>query len=195
MSATGYSAVGSYSDRRLESEAPPVGRCFPISPEVLSMCDAATHKVAISDLLVRFFQAFDDKDWPMMRECLWDEVFTDYSSFRGVPAGTLPAGRYVAQRRSSLEAALEMRHRFLNLRVEVESGADTAIAFCDYIIHRYHPSFVSIDNHYFHSYGHYVFAFLNERGAWRISRITQHVVRSHGGREIQGTSHARDGNV
>ena len=36
--------------------------------------------LAIQDLLTRFFQAFDDKDWPALRACLCDEVFADMSS-------------------------------------------------------------------------------------------------------------------
>jgi len=191
MSVPGYCGVTSFSDRRVESEAPSAGRCFHITPEVPSMCDAATHKVAISELLVRFFQAFDEKDWPTMRECLCDEVFADYASSRGAPASTISAGRYVEQRRTSLQT-LDMRHRFLNLRMDVEPVGRSAIASCDYVIHRYHPSFESSDNHYFHSYGHYVFAFLNDSGIWRISRITQQVVRSHGHREIQGVTRARE---
>jgi 3-phenylpropionate/cinnamic acid dioxygenase small subunit len=147
------------------------------------MSDATTHRFAINDLLARFFQAFDDKNWRAMRACLCDELFADYASFRGVPASMMPADEYVAQRRTALQA-LDMQHNFLNLQVEVAADASTATARCNYIVHRFHPSFDGVNDHHFHSYGHYLFAFANVRGAWRIARITQRALRSQGRREL-----------
>jgi hypothetical protein len=120
-----------------------------------------------------------------MRECLCDEVFTDYSSFRGTPAVTIRADEYVEQRRTALQA-LEMQHNFLNLRVELDAATAAATARCNYIIHRFHPSFGGAGDHYFHSYGHYVFGLMTIDGAWRISRITQHLLRSQGNPEVHG---------
>jgi hypothetical protein len=142
-------------------------------------------KLACSDLLCRFFQAFDEKDWTVMRACLCDEVFTDYSSFRDVPAGTISGDRYVAQRRAAL-AALDMQHNFLNLAVAVDG--DEAEARCNYIIHRFHPSFDGVNDHFFHSYGHYRFGFRRIADGWRIARITQVLLRNHGNREIHGAT-------
>ena len=155
------------------------------------MSDPVTHKLSINDLLTRFFQAFDDKNWSMMRGCLCDEVFTDYSSFRDEAASTISADRYVEQRRIALQA-LDMQHNFLNLRVEVDAAAETATARCNYIIHRFHPSFDGINDHYFHSYGHYLFAFTNLSGTWKISRITQNLLRNHGNREIHGATRTQN---
>jgi hypothetical protein len=155
------------------------------------MADPTIDTLAINDLLTRFFQAFDDKNWTMMRDCLCEEVFTDYSSFRQVPPATISAGTYVEQRRSALQA-LDMQHNFLNLRVESDAAAGTATARCNYIIHRFHPSFDGLNDHYFHSYGHYLFAFARTGGRWRISRITQHLLRNEGNREIHGATRTRD---
>jgi 3-phenylpropionate/cinnamic acid dioxygenase small subunit len=154
------------------------------------MSDHATHALAISELLARFFQAFDDKDWPAMRACLCDEVFADYSSFRDRPAATVPADRYVDQRRAALQP-LAMQHNFLNLRVEVDPAAGHATARCNYVIHRFHPAFDGAGDDYFHSYGHYRFAFVTVAGAWKISRITQHLLRSKGNPELHGATRTR----
>jgi hypothetical protein len=160
---------------------------MPITPEAQSMSDVAAHRLSINDLLARFFQAFDDKNWPMMRDCLCDEVFADYSSFRDEPPSTISADLYVEQRRTALQA-LNMQHNFLNLRVEVDLAGESASARCNYIIHRFHPSFDGVNHHYFHSYGHYLFAFVNVGGTWKISRIVQSLVHNHGNREIHGAT-------
>jgi hypothetical protein len=145
------------------------------------------HKLTISELLSRFFQAFDDKDWQMMRECLCDEVVTDYSSFRGVPAATMSAGQYVDQRRIALQL-LDLQHNFLNLRIELNAAGDTATGRCNYIIHRFHPSY----DGYYHSQGHYFFGFAHHGGGWKIGRIEQHVLRSQGDPEIHGALRGPD---
>jgi hypothetical protein len=146
--------------------------------------DPVAHTLAIHDLLTRFFQAFDDKAWPALRACLCDEVFTDYSSFREVQAAMISADTFVEQRRMALQA-LDMQHNFLNLRVELDSAAVAATARCNYIIHRFQPS-LDGDDRYFHSYGHYLFAFVNVTGRWSISRINQHLLRNQGERQIHG---------
>jgi hypothetical protein len=156
------------------------------------MTDAATHALAINDLLARFFQAFDEKDWPLLRSCLCDELFADYSAFRDQPAGVIPADRYVDQRRTALQA-LAMQHNFLNLRVEVEPGAGRATGRCNYVIHRFGPAQAGGDDQYFHSYGHYVFGFVHLAGGWRIGGITQHLLRNRGDRQLHGATRTDDG--
>jgi hypothetical protein len=150
---------------------------------------AAYEKLACNDLLCRFFQSFDEKDWIAMRACLCDEVFTDYSSFRDVPAGTVSGDRYVDQRRAAL-AALDMQHNFLNLAVDV--SGEEAEARCNYIIHRFHPSFDGMNDNFFHSYGHYIFGFRREFGGWRIAQIKQVLLRNHGNREIHGATRSEN---
>ena len=154
------------------------------------MAESATQTLAIGGLLARFYQSFDEKDWPLMRACLCDEVFADYSSFRGRPAATLRAEVYVNQRRTALQA-LAMQHNFLNLRVEVAPDARSATARCNYIIHRFHPAFESGNDHYFHSYGSYRFAIASLAGTWKICGITQHLLRNSGDRELHGATRSR----
>ncbi len=146
-------------------------------------------KLACNDLLCRFFQSFDEKDWTAMRACLCDEVFTDYSSFRDVPAGTIRGDRYVEQRRAAL-SALDMQHNFLNLAVAV--AGETAEARCNYIIHRFDPAFDGANDRFFHSYGRYIFGFRRAADGWRIARITQNLLRNHGNPEIHGATRLQD---
>jgi SnoaL-like domain len=128
---------------------------------------------AVNDLLERFFRALDDKHWSTMRQCLSDRLITDDASCLEVPAPTISASLYVEQRRFALQA-LDIRHNFFNLRVELD-GENTASARCNYIIHRSH-SLPRGHHDYFHSYGHCWFGFARFDGHWKISRITQRVV-------------------
>jgi hypothetical protein len=147
------------------------------------MSDPVT-TLAIHNLLTFFFQSFDDKNWRMLRECLCEKVYADYSSFRGAPAQIVSAAEYIEQRRTATRT-LEMQHNFLNLRVEQDPEAKTASARCNFIVHRFQMD-SELDDRYFHSYGHYVFGFMEVNGRWRISRITQHMLRSQGDRDIHG---------
>jgi hypothetical protein len=155
-------------------------------------------KLAISDLLSRFFQSFDDHDWSMMRSCLCDEVHTDYSSFRNVPASTITGDHYVEQRRVALHT-LDMQHNFLNLRIVLQDETKSAAeARCNYIIHRFHPTFDGTNDHFFHSYGNYVFELLkvdneiSSNAEWRIAKITQNLLRNYGNREIHGATRTHE---
>jgi hypothetical protein len=146
------------------------------------MSDAASDTLAVHDLLARFFQAFDDHDWSMMRSCLCDELFVIYSSDQKVPASMISAERYVDQRRGALKGFV-MQHNFFNLRVELDAAGRSATARCNYVIHRFHPTVDDTRDQYCHSYGHYVFGFVNHSGIWRITRIAQCLLRHEGNRE------------
>jgi len=92
----------------------------------------------IYNLLCSFQQAFDDRNWDVMRECPADPVYTDYSCFRNTPAETLAAEDYIARRKGAL-AYLRTQHNFSNWQVEIDG--DCARARCNYAIHRFHLDF------------------------------------------------------
>lgn len=155
------------------------------------MNKSADDKFAINDLLARFFQAFDDKNWRMMRGCLHNVVQTDYSSFRDVPPATTSAERYVEQRRAALHT-LDMQHNFLNLQIEFASGDPEATARCNYMIYRFDPSSDNHADNFFHSYGHYVFTLIKADREWRIRAITQNLLCNRGNPDIHGATRAVD---
>ena len=128
----------------------------------------------VKSLLARYFQAVDDKNWQIVRECLCGDLLADDSLSRDVPASTLSADRYVERCRFALQAG-GVRHTFFNLRVELDAESKVADARCSYIIHRFHSSPVVHDH--FHAYGHYGFGFVKVDGGWKIFRIAQTVLR------------------
>jgi hypothetical protein len=137
----------------------------------------------IHNLLCLFQQAFDDRNWKLMRACLADRIFTDYSSFRNTPAETLTAEEYISKRKSAL-AGLRTQHDFSNLQVEVDG--DRAGGRCNYVIHRFHPDFQGEAHRFFHSYGHYLFEFERSLAGWRITAITQNLLKNHGNPQLHG---------
>ena len=144
-----------------------------------------TDWMQIHDLLSSFQRAFDDRDWDLMRDCLADRIFTDYSSFRNTPAETLAAEEYIARRRSAL-ADLRTQHNFCNLEIAVEG--DRARGRCNYVIHRFHPGFQGEPDKFFHSYGHYLFEFERSRSGWKIAAITQKLLKNHGDPRLHGAT-------
>jgi hypothetical protein len=130
----------------------------------------------VRDLIARYFQAFDDKDWPTMRDCLCDEVTADYSLSRDLLGGMLSADLYVERCRFTLQVG-DLRHTFFNVRIGLDVGAALAEARCNYIIHRLGSPPGGVPDH-FNAYGHYEFGVLKENADWKLSRITQTVLRN-----------------
>jgi hypothetical protein len=47
--------------------------------------DELADVVAIQQLVARFANSFDTKDWTGLGQCLADRLYTDYSDLRGTP--------------------------------------------------------------------------------------------------------------
>lgn len=126
---------------------------------------------AIYDLIDSFMKSFDEKNFSLMRECLCERVFCDYSSLRGDPPAEMAAEEYVEKRRIAA-ADLKMNHSFSNL---VLAGAeDVLTGTCDFEILRFSA------NDFFHSFGQYIFGFNHIDRRWKIRSIVQNVLRNSG---------------
>jgi hypothetical protein len=53
---------------------------------------------ALQQLVARFANCFDLKDWDGLCRCLADELYTDYSDLRGTPPETMSKERFVELR-------------------------------------------------------------------------------------------------
>ena len=58
---------------------------------------------AIQELLARFANSFDLKDWDGLQACLAERLAIDYTDLRGTPPETVSALDYVQARRKALE--------------------------------------------------------------------------------------------
>ena len=134
----------------------------------------------VSELIWRFQRAFDHHDWKGLRECLDDEVFIDYSSFRGTEPAHVLAEVYVQMRRHAL-SDLMMQHSHSNLVLSPGSHGLVS-AKCDYQIKRFERE----GGRHFHSWGTYNFEWVRRHTGWKICSIIQHLLRTEGDPAIHG---------
>jgi hypothetical protein len=131
---------------------------------------------AIRQLVSRFANSFDLKDWEALKSCLTESLYTDYSSLRGTPPETMTRDRFVELRRSALDA-LRTHHLLGNLETEL-SGAGGA-ARVSAVIFRKSASGEVLNTHCI-----YELEVVHAAGTWRISSIIQRVLWSDGNPEI-----------
>ena len=143
---------------------------------------------ALHDLLCRFQQAFDTHDWDLLRQCLTARIYTDYSSLRGTPPAVVPRDEYVALRAAAL-TPLRMQHNFSNLRITADGTAVSGR--CNFSIYRFAAASSDHPDEFFHSFGHYVFAFEEEDGVWKIAGITQVLLANQGDLALHAGVRAR----
>ena len=134
----------------------------------------------VSELICRFQRAFDQHDWEAMRACLDDEVFVDYSSFRGMHPSRLLADEYVELRRKDL-SDLVMQHNHNNLAL-ISISADNVSVSCNYQIYRFERD----GYRHFHSWGTYDFSLVRRPSGWKICSIAQHLLKNEGDPSIHG---------
>ena len=135
------------------------------------MLDAAT-AFELQDLVARFANSFDLKEWDRLAECLTANVHTDYSDLRGTPPETMSREEFVGQRRSALHD-LQTHHLAGNL--EMALSGDTTSLKVSMMIHRRNDAGETLTTHCL-----YFFGVEQEQGVWRIGSIRQKVLMSYG---------------
>ena len=74
---------------------------------------------AIKELLARFANSFDLKDWDGLQACLAERLAIDYTDLRGTPPETVSALDYVQARRKALEG-LKTHHLSGNVQIHYD---------------------------------------------------------------------------
>lgn len=126
----------------------------------------------IHKLISRFANSFDSKDWDILRDCLADMVYTDYSDLRGTPAETVTGNAYVASRQESLKN-LTTHHLSGNYEVQ-HVDAQQATCRASMIIWR------KSGEAQFTTHCMYVFRLRRIHSEWKIAGITQKVLWNEG---------------
>jgi ketosteroid isomerase-like protein len=129
-------------------------------------------KSLIRDLVNRFANTFDLKDWQGMQACLCSKIDTDYSDLRGTPPETTTSKRFVELRKKALES-LATQHLMSNH--DVETDGDMAHATVSCVIFRKSAEGGTLNTHCL-----YFFGFKRETEGWKISAIRQKVLISDG---------------
>lgn len=133
--------------------------------------------LAIQNLIARFANCFDLKDWDGLGACLADTLHTDYSDLRGTPPETVTRDVFVALRRQAL-APLQTHHLAGN--VEIATRRPGAQAKVSMVIFRHDPDGEVLNTHCLYHFG----LDKSAEGEWRISAIVQKVYWSEGNRAI-----------
>jgi len=144
----------------------------------------STDESAVIAHLGHFCRAFDEHDWNGLAGCLTDAVYTDYSSFRGETPSFVSSSEYAAKRRAAL-SHLVTSHALSDLEVSFEDERKlVATVRSAFAIHRRARD--ASDGRSFDSFGTYTFELVREGYAWKIRKITQHVVRNVGDPSLHG---------
>jgi|GEM_PF-178383 hypothetical protein len=126
----------------------------------------------IRDLVNRFANSFDLKDWQSMQACLCSKIDTDYSDLRGTPPETLTAKRFVELRKKAL-TPLATQHLMGNHVIEADGDSAQATVSC--VIFR-----KSTDGRTLNTHCLYFFGFRRDAEGWKISAIRQKVLINDG---------------
>lgn len=133
--------------------------------------------LAIQELIAKFSNSFDLKDWDGLQACFTESIFTDYSDLRGTPPETITASEYVRLRRESLDA-LKLHHLVSNYEIDF-ADANSATCRASMMVWRNNDVEVSA------SHCFYTFQLKRlETGAWKISGITQKIFWNDGNASI-----------
>jgi|HubBroStandDraft_5_1064220.scaffolds.fasta_scaffold378527_1 hypothetical protein len=132
----------------------------------------------IKKTIEKFCESFDKKDWMMMNECLMENIYVDYSSFRKTTPGNISAKEFIELRKTGLQH-LTTKHQTNNFQITFNN--EQATCECDFVIQRFDDS-----GKYFHSYGHYTFLLSEKNDACKIESITQVVLKNEGDSAIHG---------
>jgi hypothetical protein len=130
----------------------------------------------IYELIARFTNSFDLKDWDGLQACLTETIDTDYSDLRGTPPETLRAEEYIRIRREALDN-LKLHHLSGNIEL---TYTDLLNGICRVSMIVWRRS----DNEEFTSHCIYTFRVTKVEDDWKISSITQKVLWNEGSASI-----------
>jgi 3-phenylpropionate/cinnamic acid dioxygenase small subunit len=126
----------------------------------------------IQEVIARFANSFDVKDWDGMQTCFTESLYTDYSDLRGTPPTTLTASEYVRLRRESLDH-MKLHHLVSNYEMDF-TDSDHAICQASMVVWR------TAAEEEFTSHCIYMFLLVKQNGGWKINGITQKVLWNEG---------------
>jgi 3-phenylpropionate/cinnamic acid dioxygenase small subunit len=128
-------------------------------------------KIRIQELVARFANSFDLKDWSGLEACFTESIYTDYTDLRGTPPETITASEYTNLRREALDH-LKLHHLVSNYEIDF-SDINTAACRASMVVWR------KSETEDFMTHCIYIFQLI-KLDDWKISGITQKVLWSEG---------------
>jgi hypothetical protein len=131
---------------------------------------------ALQELVARFANSFDLKDWGRLGQCLADTLHTDYSELRGTAPETMTRDQFVQLRRSALQ---ELQTHHLAGNLEIDLTGKSANLKVSMVIYRRNQAGETLNTHCL-----YFMKAEQGQDGWRINSIRQKVFMSDGQTEI-----------
>ncbi|GAB4564962.1 MAG: hypothetical protein Fur0017_01240 [Anaerolineales bacterium] len=133
---------------------------------------SVNNRVFIQELIAKFANSFDLKDWDGLQACLTESIYTDYSDLRGTPPETITAADYVRLRREALDH-LKVHHLVSNYEIDFP---DSSGATCRASMIVWRKS----EAEEFITHCVYTFQLIKLNGDWKINGVTQKVLWNDG---------------
>lgn len=127
---------------------------------------------ALQQLVARFANSFDLKDWARLERCLAPELHTDYSDLRGTPPERMSSSRFVELRRAALQ---ELQTHHLAGNVEIEGSGSVGTVKASMAIYRRNAQGEVLNTHCL-----YTFGVARTNVTWTINSIVQKVFINNG---------------
>jgi hypothetical protein len=132
--------------------------------------------LALQQLVARFANSFDTKDWARLEQCLKTELHTDYSDLRGTPPEQMSRSRFVELRRTALQE-LQTHHLSGNVEIDVsDSSGEVKVSMAIYRR--------STDGEVLNTHCLYFLGVERIEDRWLIGSIVQRVLVSEGSSTI-----------
>jgi 3-phenylpropionate/cinnamic acid dioxygenase small subunit len=128
----------------------------------------------ISNLIYKYANSFDKKDWDELKTILAEEITCDYQDLRGTQE-IVTAKDFIDKRIKALHH-LKTQHIFANL--EIYQDGNEANCVCTALILR------SDNEDFFNTHAIYEFGLSKINSAWRIIKIKQTVLWNEGNPHI-----------
>lgn len=130
-------------------------------------------EIKIQQVIHRFANSFDLKDWQGLGDCFTERIYTDYSDLRGTLPETMDAKHYIHLRQEAL-SGLKTHHLCGNHEIGIKQ--DKADCRTSMVIFRSGPN--RQDN--FTTHCIYTFNLQKINSAWKITGIIQKVIWNEG---------------
>ena len=131
---------------------------------------------ALQQLVARFANSFDTKDWGGLEQCLKPDLYTDYSDLRGTPPEQMSNSHFVELRRTALQ---DLQTHHLSGNAEINVSASSGEVKVSMVIFRRNTNGEVLNTHCL-----YVFGVERVENHWLIGSIVQKVLISDGHKTI-----------
>lgn len=131
---------------------------------------------ALQQLVARFANSIDTKDWAGLGQCLKAELHTDYSDLRGTPPERMSSVRFVELRRSALH---DLQTHHLSGNVEINASNTCGEVKASMVIYRRNTNGEILNTHCL-----YVLGVERVEDHWLISSIVQRVFIGDGHKTV-----------